>query len=115
MERGEMSTVTYNEAVFVNPRIRWKKSYHKRCDYHFLTLSFELFTARCIFTLQLKMSFCKFISQPGEQATRHIINEGRSFADKIQGPKKQEMMRLCDEADTLTNELAELCKNGMVR
>ena len=50
----------------------------------------------------------------GEQATRQIIAEGRRLADQLQGAERQEMRRLCDEAEQLTNQLADLCRRGMV-
>ena len=50
----------------------------------------------------------------GEQAARQIVNEGRRVADKLLGPKRAEMQRLCDEAEMLTNQLADLCRRGMV-
>ncbi len=51
----------------------------------------------------------------GEQAVRGIVAEGRKVAESIHNPqKKQEMLRLCDEVDMLTNQLADLCRKGMV-
>ena len=43
-----------------------------------------------------------------------IIGEGRTVADGLQGAKKAEMVRLCDETEILTNQLSDLCRKGMV-
>ena len=52
---------------------------------------------------------------PGEQAARQIIAEGRRVGDKLLGPKRGEIQRLCDEAEMLTNQLADLSRRGMVK
>ena len=37
------------------------------------------------------------------------------MADKLQGAARQDMLRLCDDCERLTNQLADLCRKGMVR
>ncbi|XP_059177880.1 vinculin-like [Physella acuta] len=48
----------------------------------------------------------------GEAATRMVVNEGRKVANCCTGPQRQELLRLCDEAEILTNQLSDLCKRG---
>ncbi|KAH9513752.1 hypothetical protein Btru_042006, partial [Bulinus truncatus] len=48
----------------------------------------------------------------GEAATRMIVNEGRKVANCCTGPQRQELLRLCDEVEILTNQLSDLCKRG---
>ena len=50
----------------------------------------------------------------GEEATRQIINEGRKIANGLQGHKKAELQHMCDEAEIACNQLADLCRKGMV-
>ena len=51
---------------------------------------------------------------PGEAATRMVMQEGRKVANCCTGPQRQELLRLCDESEILTNQLADLCNKGMV-
>ncbi len=44
-----------------------------------------------------------------------MIAEGRKIAEGLPAPKKAELMRLCDEAEILTNQLSDLCRKGQVR
>ncbi|CAL1528303.1 unnamed protein product [Lymnaea stagnalis] len=48
----------------------------------------------------------------GEAATRMIVNEGRKVANCCTGPQRQELLRLCDEVEILTNQLSDLSKRG---
>ncbi|XP_041366236.1 vinculin-like isoform X9 [Gigantopelta aegis] len=48
----------------------------------------------------------------GETATRMVVAEGRRVAQNCQGPARQELLRLCDETEIQTNQLADLCKRG---
>ncbi|KAK6973303.1 vinculin [Biomphalaria glabrata] len=48
----------------------------------------------------------------GEAATRLIVNEGRKVANCCTGPQRQELLRLCDEVEILTNQLSDMCKRG---
>lgn len=50
----------------------------------------------------------------GEESTRLIIAEGRRAAEGLQGAKKAELQRACDEVEFLTNQLSDLCHRGMV-
>ncbi|KAH9513753.1 hypothetical protein Btru_042008 [Bulinus truncatus] len=43
-----------------------------------------------------------------EAATRMIVNEGRKVANCCTGPQRQELLRLCDEVDILTNRTFRL-------
>ena len=43
-----------------------------------------------------------------------IIAEGRKVAEGMEGPKKADLLRNCDEAEILCNQLADLCRKGMV-
>ncbi|GFR80051.1 vinculin [Elysia marginata] len=49
----------------------------------------------------------------GESATRMVIQEGHKVANCCTGPQRQELLRLCDETEILTNQLADLCNKGM--
>lgn len=48
----------------------------------------------------------------GEAATRLVVDEGRRVANCCTGPQRQELLRLCDETDILTNQLSDLCRHG---
>ncbi|XP_025087819.1 vinculin-like isoform X10 [Pomacea canaliculata] len=48
----------------------------------------------------------------GEAATRLVVEEGRRVANCCTGPQRQELLRLCDETEILTNQLADLCRRG---
>ncbi|KAK7099447.1 vinculin-like isoform X3 [Littorina saxatilis] len=48
----------------------------------------------------------------GEAATRLVVDEGRRVANCCTGPQRQELLRLCDETEILTNQLGDLCRRG---
>ncbi|XP_061178098.1 vinculin-like isoform X6 [Saccostrea echinata] len=48
----------------------------------------------------------------GEQATRLVVSEGRKIANSCTEPQRTELLRLCDETEILTNQLADLIRNG---
>lgn len=48
----------------------------------------------------------------GESATRLVVEEGRRVASCCTGPQRQELLRLCDETEIATNQLADLCRRG---
>ncbi|XP_052711295.1 vinculin-like isoform X15 [Crassostrea angulata] len=48
----------------------------------------------------------------GEQATRLVVSEGRKIANSCPEPMRKELLRLCDETEILTNQLADLIRNG---
>ncbi|XP_067655862.1 vinculin-like isoform X6 [Haliotis asinina] len=48
----------------------------------------------------------------GEEATRMVVSEGRRVAQCCSGPQRQELLRLCDETEILTNQLSDLCRKG---
>lgn len=50
----------------------------------------------------------------GERAIRECIDQGRATADKCSGPERSAILKLCDELDQLTDELANLKRRGMV-
>ena len=50
----------------------------------------------------------------GEEATRMIIEEGRKVAEGLEGAKKADLLRNCDEAEILCNQLSDLCRRGLV-
>lgn len=49
----------------------------------------------------------------GERAIRECIEQGRATADKCSGPERSAILKLCDELDQLTNDLASLKRKGM--
>ena len=50
----------------------------------------------------------------GEQATRLVVSEGRKIANSCPEPQRTELLRLCDETEILTNQLADLIRKGQV-
>lgn len=52
---------------------------------------------------------------PGEQATRMVVADGRKVAESLTGPQRAELLRLCDETEILTNQLADMIRRGQVR
>ncbi|XP_076450557.1 vinculin-like isoform X8 [Babylonia areolata] len=48
----------------------------------------------------------------GESASRLVVDEGRRVANCCTGPQRQELLRLCDETEILTNQLSDLCRRG---
>lgn len=51
----------------------------------------------------------------GQTAARLMANEGRKIAEGLSPAKRSEMLHLCDEVDMLTDQLGNLCKNGLVQ
>ncbi|XP_050314942.1 vinculin isoform X4 [Anthonomus grandis grandis] len=61
----------------------------------------------------------KWLSNPGHddkglgrRAINAIVEEGRRVADGLPGVQKAEILQLCDEVDTLSRQLADLCAQG---
>ena len=50
----------------------------------------------------------------GEQATRMVVADGRRVAEGCSGPLRSDLLRLCDETEILTNQLADLIAKGQV-
>jgi len=50
----------------------------------------------------------------GEQATRMVVADGRRIAEGCSGPLRSDLLRLCDETEILTNQLADLIAKGQV-
>ncbi|XP_060566169.1 vinculin-like isoform X7 [Ruditapes philippinarum] len=48
----------------------------------------------------------------GEQATRMVVADGRRIAAGCSGPLRSDLLRLCDETEILTNQLADLIAKG---
>ncbi|XP_052798612.1 vinculin-like isoform X5 [Mya arenaria] len=48
----------------------------------------------------------------GEQATRMVVADGRRVAEGCSGPLRSDLLRLCDETEILTNQLADLIAKG---
>uniref|UniRef100_A0A0L8FX90 Vinculin n=2 Tax=Octopus bimaculoides TaxID=37653 RepID=A0A0L8FX90_OCTBM len=48
----------------------------------------------------------------GEQATRMVVADGRKVAESLTGPQRAELLRLCDETEILTNQLADMIRRG---
>ncbi|XP_057657264.1 vinculin isoform X6 [Diorhabda carinulata] len=62
----------------------------------------------------------KWLSNPGhddkglgQRAISAIVEEGRKVADGLPGVQKAEILQLCDEVDTLSHHLADLCRQGL--
>lgn len=51
----------------------------------------------------------------GQQAARMMVSDGRKVAEGLQGPRRAEMLQLCGEVESLTDQLSDLCRKGMVR
>lgn len=63
---------------------------------------------------------CQWLANPnfddkglGEAATRMVIDEGHKVANCCTGTKRADLLRLCNETEILTNQLADLCNKGM--
>ncbi|CAG9769921.1 unnamed protein product [Ceutorhynchus assimilis] len=61
----------------------------------------------------------KWLSNPGHddkglgrRAINAIVDEGRKVADGLPGVQKAEILQLCDEVDSLSRQLADLCAQG---
>ncbi|MCL4119797.1 UNVERIFIED_CONTAM: hypothetical protein GTU68_060366, partial [Idotea baltica] len=48
----------------------------------------------------------------GQQAIGLIVEEGRKVASCLSGPAQSEINHLCDEVDTLSQQLSDLCRRG---
>ncbi|XP_011311889.1 vinculin isoform X3 [Fopius arisanus] len=48
----------------------------------------------------------------GQRAIAMIIHEGKKVAEGLPGIHKAEILQLCDEVDTLSHQLADLCAHG---
>ncbi|XP_076039735.1 vinculin isoform X12 [Oratosquilla oratoria] len=48
----------------------------------------------------------------GQQAIALIVEEGKKVAAGLTGPAKSEILGLCDEVDSLSQQLAEMCLRG---
>ncbi|KAL8579165.1 hypothetical protein ACOMHN_010749 [Nucella lapillus] len=48
----------------------------------------------------------------GQAAACLVVSEGRRVANCCTGPQRQDLLRLCDETEILTNQLSDLCRNG---
>ena len=55
-----------------------------------------------------------FLPTTGEQATRMVVADGRRVAEGCSGPLRSDLLRLCDETEILTNQLADLIAKGQV-
>lgn len=44
-----------------------------------------------------------------------MVSDGRKIAEGLQGPRRAEMLQLCGEVESLTDQLSDLCRKGMVR
>lgn len=49
----------------------------------------------------------------GKAAINSITAEARKMAKMLPEPHRTDLLRLCDEADQLANELADLCRRGL--
>ncbi|GLH15861.1 Catenin alpha [Gryllus bimaculatus] len=49
----------------------------------------------------------------GQQAIALIVDEGKKVAEGLPGIQKAEILGLCDEVDTLSHQLSDLCRRGM--
>ncbi|XP_052129156.1 vinculin isoform X8 [Frankliniella occidentalis] len=49
----------------------------------------------------------------GQRAIQLIVEEGRKVAEGLPGVQKAEILALCDEVDTLSRQLADLCRRGL--
>ncbi|XP_060534298.1 vinculin isoform X5 [Cylas formicarius] len=61
----------------------------------------------------------KWLSNPGRddkglgrRAINAIVEEGRKVADGLPGVQKAEILQLCDEVDSLSRQLSDLCAQG---
>nr|XP_023029953.1 vinculin isoform X3 [Leptinotarsa decemlineata] len=61
----------------------------------------------------------KWLSNPGQddrglgrRAITAVVGEGRKVADGLPGIQKAEILQLCDEVDSLSRQLSDLCVQG---
>ena len=76
-----------------------------------MTISCERLYSKITSSLKSPEYLC-FVA--GESATRLVVDEGRRVANCCTGPQRQELLRLCDETEILTNQLSDLCRRGQV-
>ena len=62
------------------------------------------------------MSYSVFAAgvHSGEASSHLVVDEGRRVASFLTGPQRQELLRLCDETEILTNQLSDVMRNGQV-
>lgn len=68
----------------------------------------------CTWVFEFLSSTFACVPTTGEQATRLVVSEGRKIANSCPEPMRKELLRLCDETEILTNQLADLIRNGQV-
>lgn len=51
---------------------------------------------------------------PGEKAIQEVVSEARRVADSLQGPRREELLALCDDVESLSHQLREMNRRGMV-
>lgn len=63
---------------------------------------------------------CRWLQNPniddkgvGKRAIDLIIDEGKKVAEGLPGHQKAEILQLCDEVDSLANQFAKLCAQGL--
>lgn len=63
---------------------------------------------------------CRWLQNPniddkgvGKRAIDLIIDEGKKVAEGLPGHQKVEILQLCDEVDSLANQFAKLCAQGL--
>lgn len=63
---------------------------------------------------------CRWLQNPGindrgvgKRAIDLIVNEGKKVAEGLPGHQKVEILQLCDEVDSLANQFAKLCAQGL--
>ena len=44
-----------------------------------------------------------------------MVADGRKVAESLQGPRRAELLQLCNDVERLTDQLADLCRKGQVR
>ena len=54
------------------------------------------------------------IVNAGEKALQEIVSEARRIADGLQGPRRDDLLQTCDEIESLSHQLSELNRRGMV-
>lgn len=54
------------------------------------------------------------LSGAGQQAARMMISDAHKVAEGLQGPKRAEILQLCNEVENLTDQLNDLARKGMV-
>lgn len=49
----------------------------------------------------------------GQRAVALIVEEGRKVAEGLPAHQKSDIYRLCDEIESLSNQYAKMCANGL--